>query len=141
MMSDLGEYPFLALGGITGLIVLLGYWLFRFLIHNASEKEVSEITFKDYIKDHFFGLDWQWGYYLGDEVINIRSLCPTCRFEIIPKNEIYYADVSRVEFLCEECGDLDLTFDCDYSEVKKKVEVKIQNNLRLNAMSGVRFPS
>jgi len=65
MMSDLGEYPFLALGGIAGFIVLLGYWLFRFLIHKASEKEGSEITFKNYISDNFFGIDWHWSYYLG----------------------------------------------------------------------------
>ncbi|NEV65288.1 hypothetical protein [Thiorhodococcus minor] len=110
--------PFFLLG--YALLIAFKEWLFGI---------ESELNFKDYTKDNFFGLLWVWRY-SGNRIDNLHSLCPRCQYQILPKDSSSYAAVSRYEFICEDCGYSGGYFEGYPEELHQKVELKIQKALR-----------
>ncbi|ODY13213.1 hypothetical protein D5E75_03545 [Vibrio parahaemolyticus] len=106
---------------VISIILMLGRKVLR-----------ATVSWKDYKKDMFGGLEWRWSYSYFDEISNLHSLCPKCKYQLFPYDYDYdYArNRQQVLYKCEECG-YNANIDGDSeNDVQQMVRLKIQRKLR-----------
>jgi hypothetical protein len=102
----------------------------RAIFYSLIKKEIKTTA---YIKDHFEGLNWSWGYQ-KENIINLHCLCPKCQYQIIPKGEYQYPNPSvLLKYTCEECGYQMPTISLEQYEFEGKIRLKIQQKIRTGA--------
>ncbi len=108
------------------LIVSLMSQLFEFL-----KKKQSQLPWSTYNKDIFWGVEWHWSYDQNGNINRILSFCPKCNFQLIePIHNSAYDSVVRFNYFCEECKYKGEEFNFYPDEIKQKVTLKIQKNIR-----------
>ncbi|OOH99065.1 hypothetical protein CGK40_12595 [Vibrio parahaemolyticus] len=106
---------------VISIVLMLGHKFFR-----------AAVSWKDYKKDMFWGLEWRWSYSYFDEIIDLHSLCPECKYQLFPYDlgYDYNQDRHQVLYKCEECGyKANVDGNCE-NEIQQMVRLKIQRKLR-----------
>lgn len=88
-------------------------------------------AFESYTKDYFFGLLWEWRY-SGNQINDLQSLCPKCKYQIFPKPINPYTSRPKSECTCSDCGYSADTIEGTPEELNQKVKLKIEKALRTN---------
>ena len=114
---------------LLALMIMLFVYVLLIAFKEWLAGNETELNFKNYTKDYFFGLLWVWRY-SSNRIDNLHSLCPRCQYQILPKNASSYIAVPRYEYICEDCGYFCGSFEGNPEELHQKVELKIQKALR-----------
>ena len=112
--------------------LLFTYVILILLKEKLTDTNISQDSYKNYVSDDFFGLNWVWSYSTNGSISNLHSLCPHCNYQIIAKDISNYHVIPRLGFVCDECGYKAEAFQGYYVELEQKIRLKIQKNLRTN---------
>ena len=116
------------LGVIIIPCILLVIAILSGLKDKFSDKNTA-VSWRNYTSDNFFGLLWSWRY-IGNQIDNLHSLCPHCKYQILPRDVAAYAVVPRFECTCDDCGYSAGSFEGYPEELRQKVQLKIQKATR-----------
>ncbi|MCE7568165.1 hypothetical protein LZS85_18705 [Aliivibrio fischeri] len=112
-----------ALSSIISVLSIVLIFFGRLLERNKTES----VSWLDYKKDTFWGVEWHWSYW-GGEIQNLNSLCPKCKYEMVIEHQ--YTSYQKITYKCEDCGYIaSISGDSEY-DVSHKVNLKIQQKLR-----------
>lgn len=103
----------------------------------VSPRAAESISWQSYTSDFFMGLRWRWCY-AGDYMIDFRTFCPHCDFQVHPENVSAYRVVDRIAFHCESCNTHLGTFDESYRSLENKAERFAQQKIRNGKWGEVR---
>jgi hypothetical protein len=83
-----------------GLLLFLATFFFVILIYRGKENRLrnSVWTHRSYRTDNFYGVKWQWDYN-GTEITNLITLCPPCKYQMVPIE----ISSDQVLFRCDFC--------------------------------------
>lgn len=86
-------------------------------------------TWDNYTCDTFFGIVWRWRYRYG-AIKDLTTYCPTCDYQVFPKDFSSYQSSPRWIFQCESCGKQFAEIRQSTTELESKVERFIQQRIR-----------
>lgn len=87
----------------------------------------SGVSAWSYTHDTFLGVDWQWRFGKDSgKVYAIVALCPVCRCQLAPK----YTYGAGIQLHCEFCARSVASFNEDFDDVCKRVELLVHRKLR-----------
>ncbi|CAK2051384.1 putative TFIIB-type zinc ribbon-containing protein [Vibrio crassostreae] len=112
--------------GLSSIVTILvfGFVLYLFL---QNKKETRTVSWKGYKYDNFWGVEWHWTYF-GNSIERINPLCPNCKYQLI--SEPSYTNYEKTTYKCEDCGYCTDVSGHSESDVKRKVNLKIQQKVR-----------
>ncbi len=84
----------------------------------------------------FFELCWLW-HDSGNGIEVSCSLCPYCKYEIIPRDDSSSGLIPRFKYECEcdGCRKFEMTLGEDWIDLSGKVKLKIEQEIRTGKLS------
>ncbi len=92
----------------------------------------TEHSFQSYISDNFFGLKWRWFYNNEIEISDddVHCFCPRCDHQLVPQDVSCYKVYPQFRYDCPDCGYSVGTISGNYKQLRHKVILKVQKNIR-----------
>mgnify|MGYP000388442698 CR=1 FL=1 len=92
----------------------------------------TEQSFESYISDNFFGLKWRWSYYYEGKISgdDVHCFCPSCDHQLFPQDASSYRVAPEFRYDCPDCGYSIGVIEDDYNQLRHKVILKVQKNIR-----------
>jgi len=112
------------------LIVTIGLWAL-FFSHDAG------LAYLSYTEDLILGVRWRWRYGSDGAIYKLVSFCPSCDYQIHPRDVAAFRAVEHIQYRCEDCGAMVGDFQMPLDEIESRVMRHIQKNLRTGTWSGV----
>jgi hypothetical protein len=106
--------------GVAGLIL----WVSR--VAPAGPR------WRGFTEDVVMGLRWRWRYSADAdaEMWDLHAFCPTCDFQLFPKDVGPYRYPPVVMYPCENCGFQSQLFDLPSGELESLVRRQVQRKIR-----------
>lgn len=91
-----------------------------------------EVTWRNYRRDHFHGVDWQWNYTSGAsaKIISLTPLCPSCQCILVRKDHDYFSSNYAYGLYCTNCSRSAADFREDYHQLCQSTEILIDRKVR-----------
>lgn len=92
----------------------------------------TEQSFKSCISDSFFGLKWRWSYCYEGNISDddVYCFCPRCDHQLFPQDLSGYNFAPQFKYDCPDCGYSIGTIEDNYKQLRRKVILKVQKNIR-----------
>ena len=119
----------------TSLFFLLVILIIFSILKEKSEHNKLKYPWEKYTTDIFFGVECHWEYlYNSTAPMNIHYLCPSCQYELHPKNHynIRYSDDTTI-FRCENCNTTYEEVLINPRYIENKIILKVQQKIRTNS--------
>ena len=113
---------------VSSVSALLVIWsLFSLIRRNEDNPQ----HWKDYKKDLFFGVVWRWEYQPPYHVPSpLYCFCPHCDYQLDPQFQLSRRTSGSEAILnCPDCFFF-CTIKGDWSEIERKLQMKIQKHVR-----------
>lgn len=114
---------------LVAISLVVAYVVIRLYIESRTES-IAPLTFRDYRKDHFEGLDWYWSYNAVDAIILLHPCCPQCQLQLEGKYQYSGHGGLRITYTCESCNAVRAKFEEHEDSVKDRIQRFIQQKLR-----------
>jgi hypothetical protein len=118
---------------LIGILIIGTTGALSILIILFKATSSKNVTLKTYNDDIFFNIHWRWNCDSFGGIHNLSSFCPTCDYQIYPRNIVGYAAAGdHIVYLCEECKETIHDFNVGQSVVaiEDRVIRLIQKKLR-----------
>ncbi|ENP0849191.1 hypothetical protein ACM6XU_001760 [Vibrio parahaemolyticus] len=104
------------------------YFVISIILKCTRQFFSTVVSWDNYKRDVFWGVEWRWSYFGSNEISNLHSLCPKCKYQLFPYNNCW----QMVSYKCGECGySVDVKSEgSGENDIKQRVRLKIQRKLR-----------
>lgn len=99
------------------------------LIKSTTRSSGEGHDWREYTRDNFLGVDWQWRYATGNaNIYSMTPLCPHCKCQLVANS--LYTYPPETDLHCEFCARSVAKLAGDFGNAKARLELLIHRNLR-----------